>query len=45
LSSPSEPTKSPLDLALVVPVVPVVSVDHVEDAIHIARALVTGGLR
>lgn len=41
MSNPSELTKSPLDLA---PVVPVVSVDHVEDAIHIARALVAGGL-
>jgi len=41
LSSPSEPTKSPLDLA---PVVPVVSVDHVEDAINVARALLAGGL-
>lgn len=41
MSSPSEQTKSPLDLA---PVVPVVSIDHVEDAIHVARALVAGGL-
>lgn len=41
MSSPSEHALSPLDLA---PVVPVVSVDRVDDAVHIARALVAGGL-